>query len=227
METNQEPIREQIDPDLANAIAILGRLSTSGELAGDIQLMVKNVFASSAPIIDTMKALTRNLAAYFGDHAAATYVLLGIAYGNPTIDGIDLIGGVEEESTARELRMAFRRLGGLYGEDVKRGMQLASRPGEDWQYIDVNTSFDVERGLWFINVDLERFDGEHAQVIGDPLSMIRIVNHLLIAINGVGALTEDHLSILNDAEDLVRFGQETMRLRDGLVKSGFKDVLVE
>ncbi|GMQ86667.1 MAG: hypothetical protein BMS9Abin07_2255 [Acidimicrobiia bacterium] len=214
----EELTDDQVDPELIEATAVIGAASQPERLAGDLELIVERAMDHPGPLLDRMKLLARSLGAYLGDETtAATYVILAIA-------GVDLgdqslFSGVEDDEARQNLEATFRRLRGLYSDEVDRGLQLATRPAEDWQYIDVTTRLDLEDGRWEIDVDLQRFDGEGARVVGDPLSILRLVNHLLGAINDVGEITEDYLAILNDMDDTELFDKLATRIFDGLAAS--------
>jgi len=205
-----------IDTDYIQATEVLGAMSDQVGLAEDLELIVERAMGDSASLLDRMKLLARNLGAYFDDDdTTATYVLLAIALGADN-EGSSLLADVKSDEARQALEGTFRRLRGLYSDEISRGLQLATRPAEDWQYVNVSTKYGVDNGRWDIDVDMQRFDGDRARVVGDPLSMLRLINHLLGAINEVGDITEDYPSILDDPEDVELFTQHAATLFEGI-----------
>lgn len=207
----------EVDPELVKAAEVIGALSENESAPFDIEEIIERSLANEdRGLLDRTKDAARGLELYFGDQPTATWVLLAASSGSPNMDGFDLLQDVPDEEVRQRLEYALRRLAGLYGEELNRGLNVASRPAEDWQYLDIATRFEMEKGTWFMDVEFDRFDGQKVQIRGDGLSMLRIINRLLEKLNAIGQLTEDYPSLLPDRDDVDRFVMEAQDLIMGL-----------
>jgi hypothetical protein len=204
------------EQELIDAAATIGRLSTYQTMPADIEAIVSKGFSLNRNLIDCTRDLLRSLENYFGSRSTAMWILIAITYGSSDVDGFDLLGDVEDRSARDQLEMALRRLGGLYGDDINRGFTMTRRPAEDWEYANITSRFDVETDSWLIDVELDRLDYEKARIVGDPLSVMRLVNRLLWAVSALEQYTEDFQSILSEQDVVDEFAVAAHSILSGL-----------
>jgi len=212
-EMTESPMATEPDPDLLQAASILAEMSHHSSLGNDIETIVERTLNQPKPLLDGMRDLYRNLTAYFDDEPTAHQVLVAIAYGTK-VDEFDLLDYLSDEDSRTAIDVILRRLSGLYGDPITRGFELASRPPLDWQAIDVTTRFEIESNRWLIDVDLELLDGERAHFVGNPLSIVRLINYLLGAIEGVAAFAEGVSDLVYDRDDVETFVERSRWLTE-------------
>jgi len=163
-----------------------------------------------------MQMLTR----YVGDWDAA-FVLVSLLGAQPGTGEVeDAYASIGDDVAREHLREIVERLGALYGEEIQVGLDLSSRNPNDWKYIRTRTLYELESGVWTIEVSLRRFDEQEIVIAGDPLSILRLSNYLLGALRDVAPQVED-FSALMEPDVIADFGELAATLTEVLRPADF------
>ena len=73
----------------------------------------------------------------------------------------------------------LRHLSALYGSEMREALRLQAGTPEDWRHIDVTLYREEEKEVWFIDVNLTKFNEENLFLKMSPESAFNLAKNLL------------------------------------------------
>lgn len=179
-------------------IVRLGELASDPSFEPHLGRMIERGLASFDDPFKAVRTVLEMLERYCGAWDTG-FILLGLLASPPPVDAEESpYAAIDDDEVRAQLAAAVVRLGGLYGQELQVGLDLSSRDGRDWQYIKTRTLYDLEAANWTVEVKIRQFNQDEIEIVGDPLSMLRLANNLVIMLAGLGLEAADFPSLMDD-----------------------------
>lgn len=159
--------------------------------------MIERGLASNDDPFKAVRTLLEMLERYCGDWDTG-FVLLSLIASPPTLTDDSPYAVIADDDARIKLALAVQRMGGLYGHELQIGLDLSSRNPRDWQYIKTRTIYDLDAATWAIEVNMRFFNQDEVGIVGDPLSILRLTNNLMIALGGLGRQATDFADLMDE-----------------------------
>jgi len=220
--TDPDPTADEpVDPSDDSATAEGDAMPEFGELAEramdphfeqTVCDIVVRGLASDPTRLRAVRNLYGMLERYLGtwDRAWALMTLVASPAPDESESVLDLIEDLDQRANLEQIAL---RLAGRFGAEVQVGMDLNVRNPDDWQYVNLQTTFNLDSQTWTIGVLLRKFDQSEVAIAADPVSMLRLVNHLIGALRDLGEFTEG-LGAQMDEEAVQVFNETAARLTE-------------
>jgi hypothetical protein len=99
-----------------------------------------------------------------------------------SVDTDDRLAWVEEHGDPSAVRF-LRRLGGLYGPELRRSYGVWNELPDSWSNIFREVFFDLVTQQHRIRVRIRKYSGEEVVFEGPPDSILDLTNHMLTTLN--------------------------------------------
>jgi hypothetical protein len=137
----------------------------------------------------------------------ATTLILWVS----STDTDDRLGWVEAHGDPSSVAF-LRKVGGLYGPELRRSYNVWNENPESWSNIFRDVFFDLVTQQYRVRIRIRKYSGEEVLFEGPPDSILDLTNHMLVTLNYLPSkevfvresLVESFIDLANDMTEKLK-----------------------